>query len=152
MALVKCPECGKENVSDRAEACPECGFGVKAYFEKIKLEQQAQSEHERRLQKVTMPEHPKKEKEWLVLCVIGVFVLFVGFLKGDGFYIVVGFLTIIVFLSIREHNYEVSMKQYDLAVHSFKAYQEDVVAREYRIAAEEAAKIKCPLLWLAQCC
>ena len=25
MALIKCPECGKE-ISDRAECCPECGF------------------------------------------------------------------------------------------------------------------------------
>ena len=31
MALIKCPECGKENVSDSAEACPHCGFGVKEY-------------------------------------------------------------------------------------------------------------------------
>lgn len=26
MALIKCPECGKENVSDTAKACPECGY------------------------------------------------------------------------------------------------------------------------------
>lgn len=25
MALIKCPECGKE-ISDRAECCPVCGF------------------------------------------------------------------------------------------------------------------------------
>ncbi len=35
MALVKCPECGKE-VSDLANACPNCGYGVKAHFDKIK--------------------------------------------------------------------------------------------------------------------
>lgn len=34
MALIKCPECGKENVSDSAESCPECGYNIKAYFEK----------------------------------------------------------------------------------------------------------------------
>lgn len=28
MALVKCPECGKENVSDQAVACPECGYKI----------------------------------------------------------------------------------------------------------------------------
>ena len=38
MALIKCPECGKENVSDSAEMCPSCGFGIKAYFEKIEQE------------------------------------------------------------------------------------------------------------------
>lgn len=29
MALVKCPECGRENVSDTAEACPNCGYAIK---------------------------------------------------------------------------------------------------------------------------
>ena len=36
MALIKCPECGKENVSDSAETCPECGYSIKAHFDKIK--------------------------------------------------------------------------------------------------------------------
>lgn len=35
MALVKCPECGKENISDMAEICPICGFNVKKHFEKV---------------------------------------------------------------------------------------------------------------------
>ncbi len=30
MALIKCPECGKE-VSDKAKSCPNCGFGVADY-------------------------------------------------------------------------------------------------------------------------
>ena len=34
MALITCPECGRKKVSDTAEACPSCGFGIKAYFEK----------------------------------------------------------------------------------------------------------------------
>lgn len=28
MALIKCPECGKENVSDSAEMCPNCGCPI----------------------------------------------------------------------------------------------------------------------------
>lgn len=40
MALIKCPECGRENVSDSAEMCPACGFGVKNYFEKIKRKEE----------------------------------------------------------------------------------------------------------------
>lgn len=32
MALVKCPECGKENVSSTASACPQCGFNIKKYY------------------------------------------------------------------------------------------------------------------------
>lgn len=34
MALVKCPECGRENVSDSAKACPGCGFQISAHFNK----------------------------------------------------------------------------------------------------------------------
>lgn len=36
MALIKCPECGREKVSDSAETCPDCGFGIKTYFQKMK--------------------------------------------------------------------------------------------------------------------
>lgn len=36
MALIICPECGRTNVSDSAENCPDCGFGIKSYFDKIK--------------------------------------------------------------------------------------------------------------------
>ena len=39
MALIKCPECGREKVSDTAEACPDCGFGVRAHFKRIKREE-----------------------------------------------------------------------------------------------------------------
>ena len=31
MALIKCPECGNE-VSDSAEICPKCGYGIKKYL------------------------------------------------------------------------------------------------------------------------
>ena len=32
MALINCPECGRENVSDTATACPSCGYGIKEHF------------------------------------------------------------------------------------------------------------------------
>ena len=30
MSLIRCPECGKENVSSFAVACPNCGFNISA--------------------------------------------------------------------------------------------------------------------------
>lgn len=33
MPLIKCPECGRENVSSTALSCPDCGFNVKEYYE-----------------------------------------------------------------------------------------------------------------------
>lgn len=38
MALVRCPECNRDNVSDSAEACPNCGYGIRLHFEKMQLE------------------------------------------------------------------------------------------------------------------
>ena len=32
MALVTCPECGREKISDTAVACPDCGYGIKKHF------------------------------------------------------------------------------------------------------------------------
>lgn len=55
MALVKCPECGRENVSDNAEACPECGYGIKVHFDKIK-----KTEEKRRIQE----EEKQKKIVW----------------------------------------------------------------------------------------
>lgn len=37
MALIKCPECGKE-VSDKADVCPSCGYPIKKVEEKKQKE------------------------------------------------------------------------------------------------------------------
>lgn len=34
MALIKCPECGRENVSDSAESCPNCGYRIRKVKQK----------------------------------------------------------------------------------------------------------------------
>lgn len=36
MALITCPECGREKISDSAISCPDCGCGIKEHFDKIK--------------------------------------------------------------------------------------------------------------------
>lgn len=36
MSLIKCPECGKQ-VSDQANACPDCGYPIKANNTKGKV-------------------------------------------------------------------------------------------------------------------
>ena len=40
MALINCPECGRENVSDSAVSCPNCGYGIREHFEKIEQSRQ----------------------------------------------------------------------------------------------------------------
>ena len=51
MALINCPECGKENVSDSANSCPNCGYNIKEHFEKLNREielKKAKEEREKR--------------------------------------------------------------------------------------------------------
>ncbi len=67
MALVKCPECGRENVSDSAEACPNCGYGIKAHFEKINLAEMEEKKRiqqeeidKREMEKIPLPSKPRK--------------------------------------------------------------------------------------------
>ena len=46
MALIKCPECGKD-VSDKALACPNCGFPVVEYFHDDKSAEESEEKHVR---------------------------------------------------------------------------------------------------------
>ena len=70
MALIKCPECGRENVSDTAESCPTCGYGIKAHFERIKKQQIAQEsqrqqrERQEREKRLRQAEEEQKYKEY----------------------------------------------------------------------------------------
>lgn len=47
MALIKCPECGRENVSDTAESCPNCGYGIKSHLERQKQERHTNAKIQR---------------------------------------------------------------------------------------------------------
>lgn len=71
MAIIECPECRKE-VSNKAEACPNCGFGVAKYIERQNTISQIQDEAEReaylyvkqkRKEKEEREEREKKAKE-----------------------------------------------------------------------------------------
>lgn len=81
MALVNCPECGRENVSDTADTCPACGYNIKAHYDKIKEMEQAKENElrakermeatiERWADEVKLPEKPKHDIG--ILC-IGIF-------------------------------------------------------------------------------
>lgn len=61
MALVSCPECGRENVSDSAVSCPECGYNIKEHFIKLKVAEEKHQEKEK--QKAIEAENRRKKKE-----------------------------------------------------------------------------------------
>lgn len=71
MALVKCPECGKENISDAATTCPSCGYGIKEHFDLIRQKEafdekkqkdreKIQKQYEDDLQRIDKMHHPSK--------------------------------------------------------------------------------------------
>lgn len=66
MALINCPECGKE-VSNAAESCPHCGYPIKKYVEnmqnkRIEYETQQKKENEQKKSQIERPSVAKKEK------------------------------------------------------------------------------------------
>ena len=64
MALVKCPECGRERVSDTAEACPDCGYNVRAHYERVKEENEKRLEEEK--ETASKEESiSEKQNEWM---------------------------------------------------------------------------------------
>lgn len=103
MALVTCPECGRENVSDTALACPNCGYPVKEHFERLKTEKEIADKVEQVISEVEKPEknitkehdeeketdssavgiendknEKKKKKLVLITAIVIVFVIFVA--------------------------------------------------------------------------
>ena len=63
MALVTCPECGREKVSDSATACPDCGYGIKEHFDKIKAREAAERnriEEQKRVEKAKQEAEEKR--------------------------------------------------------------------------------------------
>lgn len=71
MALVKCPECGREKVSDTAKSCPDCGFNVKEYF--------AKSNRQNSVEKISNKTKKNKKKIVLIL-IICVILAIVGYI------------------------------------------------------------------------
>ena len=69
MSLVKCPECGKENVSDKATNCPDCGFPIAEHFSGIGSDPTPQ------LNPNIYQKQPAKKKNALIVVLVIVFAL-----------------------------------------------------------------------------
>ncbi|MEA4929359.1 MAG: zinc ribbon domain-containing protein [Candidatus Limiplasma sp.] len=94
MALIKCPECGKENVSDSAVSCPSCGFCIAEHFKHIENERlelarkqaeiaSLEQQHRNDLASIKLPERPKYSVNGIVWTVIILVVWFLLVYFGD---------------------------------------------------------------------
>lgn len=70
MALIKCPECGKE-ISDKASTCPNCGFPIQ---QKIKNEQNVSGKEQKQIKKQRVGWKERLEKHKIrrihLICVL----------------------------------------------------------------------------------
>ena len=55
MALISCPECGRENVSNTTTSCPGCGYNIAEHFKRLEEQQQQQK-------KIKQEEENKKKE------------------------------------------------------------------------------------------
>ncbi len=125
MAIIRCPECGKE-VSNAAQTCPNCGFGVKAYFEREaalhKFEQEAWQEAYESVKQIKKAQVQKEEdRAWAIEAakrtkIVFVIVLVVLVAVGAGN---------LISHQVAYHKAEVLLEnqQYDDAIAAFRAYK-----------------------------
>lgn len=62
MALINCPECGREKVSESAVSCPICGYGIKKHFDELKIEEEKTRVAEQIKKKSELDEKIKNEE------------------------------------------------------------------------------------------
>lgn len=141
MALVKCPECGRENVSDSAEMCPNCGYGIKKHYEDIKetqeeeernkqLEEARQIDLEIRAQYVDIPSHRPIMTAWQVGSVVAI-VLGVLMIICESWIlaiILIGFGAIMFYSEM--DNLHTRQKIYDDNIHDPDAYRKAIVRQQ----------------------
>lgn len=155
MALIKCPECGKE-ASDKAAACPSCGYGIREHSEeqqrelaakerqrildikKQEAEVRENQEREKRIEETKLPEKPSKGKSIYagimcgILALIGWFGTFTGL--GPIWIIIAILFTILTIYSPKLHKEEV--EKYEHAVKNPNEYKRAVVEEDERRTAE----------------
>ena len=155
MALVKCPECGRENVSDKAEMCPNCGYNLKEHFDDLKLAQIKEEREKKELDKIQMPSKPNIFFDFgvsfLIFGLLGIFVLiFVPYpLNIAGFVL---FISVMIAEGIKL--YKKDVRDYHIALTDFEQYQREQLKeqkdRERREELERQRKAmntispKCP--------
>jgi len=149
MALIKCPECGKENISDAAATCPVCGYGIKKYFERIRQEE-AFSEKEKidqekiqkqyddelkRIDEMCRPYKPSwldiilQKEHWMFVlsCSLTLLVLLCIILSLFGLAEEIDFVMILLgvfFGFIAYMSWKDIKKEYDSAVNKYKNWEE----------------------------
>lgn len=160
MALIKCPECGREKVSDSAVSCPDCGYGIKEHFleierEQQKLDREKQSEilegirikkEQAELNTIKMPSKPNFGQNLLIFGVVFLPFMLLGLFLPYGF----GFWFFAVFwLGVSISTYNDNKKDYERAQQNFNKFQQEELSKKKMQKALEEYRLrnapKCPM-------
>lgn len=162
MSLINCPECGKENVSDSAIACPSCGYSLKAHFEEIKQEELSkhlfcnkdeeeqrkrlinQKRKEDKIKSIPKPEKPVFNRGLIIYIIIATIIISLLFLYlpisiSDSPSVEYWFFEILVFvglpLFIYNSSFSKKVRAYNLAQQNFYEYQKQIIREQDRTIA-----------------
>lgn len=170
MALINCPECNRSNVSDLAEVCPSCGFGIKKHFEMLRrqrIEQQEieairikeAEEYRRELRNVKEPKKPRVNGGCLLTTIlITLFTIFMFSFAYDSItkaigiigamFVLMGLYSIVSEYSSGKQRYRKEYHLYRTNPEEYRRYaankaiqtRRKIKQREAQQKAEEAAK------------
>lgn len=160
MALVKCPECGKENVSDNADMCPACGYGIKSHFDRIRVEDERREQEKRideqirnmkiaerkkqeeRINNIKKPEKPKFNRVLIIYSLLmSIGVLFLGVIAPiiqnrirdidfGGTCFMLGIFVILPLICYTLFVYLKKREAYELAEIDFDEYKKQVIKEQ----------------------
>ena len=139
MAMIKCPECHND-VSDKAIACPHCGFGVKDYFDEKKRHDYESMQHEsEKLNEsinLVKPQKPKRPKVPMVSATI--FGLITGILLQLQGYFIIRLILILTLNSLWIIKFLTPyMKKWDEYKISMNLYEKSKIEYENKIYIED---------------
>lgn len=158
MALVKCPECGTDNVSDTATSCPNCGCNVKAYLDQVRYNQEIKEYKQQRASSVPLPPEPKKNTAsiagYSLLLVIAAILIFIaiGALTNDSVVMFIVFMLFglaigslgFIFLNDSLTKSKRARALYDYAITHKEEYINSVLDEEIK-RAQYAQSLRCPV-------
>lgn len=162
MALIKCPECGKEKVSDNAPFCPECGFGIREYYSKVEQDQikkelekkheeerlatvtKAENHRKSRVENVKLPDKPDKNKYIFagVMCGIMALIGWLGVITGIGFIWLIIAVLFSVLAAASPKVYRNEVDRYEYAIKNPEEYKNAVIDEEDRKKEEAISQAK----------
>lgn len=153
MALITCPECGKERISDCAELCPSCGYPIRKRFEEIKEQEIKKRNYQRKLDSIKMPVKPQKPRMgvagWIYIVVLIIISMFVFMIEVEMVIIPLfwgGLIFVILYYVFVLEDYFKAIKQYkndtQRATEDFEKYKREELRRREN---ERMSSPKCPV-------